>query len=556
MKKLLTLLLALCLLCGCALAEPGPLQWTEDMLTEIYGYSYEEAQAFQYEDDGEGTVTCWPETHPGWKYTLRYDQNGWTDMITPFQTGVGYYPGEGTVRAALNGIRQAGWLNRWSPESKAALQAHCQEQGIRPQMSLLSVLSDENSTPAQAVCAFFESCYGPNALWPAALTEWRDSVLAEYGLALPEAQAPSAGIRRVDIPGSDAHAVTFYREAPQELKQAFSHPMLDGWELLCGCLKAYDTLPDTRGLAAFEKPGKRLLVLLCHRSGEWEVMPLGENALYAQGELTITCDTGVRFYLNYTLNDHETAQFAVVPSTYLMNGDRTFTPSLYCRIEEYIRVDSAARQVTRILPDGWRIYVGQLGDTPEQWTADAQYPAYLGAVDINDFPTTLEEAQSVRLLPLALESGSLAMAGDVHLRSQTSSRSKDLGMIKAGALLPVLDTLPGEPWAWIHTQLGPLSGYVASVYTQGDPSTSPPLPVAKTKKEVPLKKGTGLLDGTVQTLPAGTRMHVVLEDDSWYYVAIPQGELRWFMDMNSTFGYVKKADVAVVGMACQLGWIN
>ena len=45
-------------------------------------------------------------------------------------------------------------------------------------------------------------------------------------------------------------------------------------------------------------------------------------------------------------------------------------------------------------------------------------------------------------------------------------------------------------------------------------------------------------------------------DGSWYYVAIPQGELRWFMDMNSTFGYVKKADVAVVGMACQLGWIN
>ena len=49
-----------------------------------------------------------------------------------------------------------------------------------------------------------------------------------------------------------------------------------------------------------------------------------------------------------------------------------------------------------------------------------------------------------------------------------------------------------------------------------------PLPVAKAKKSIQLKKGTGLFDGAVTTLPEGTKMHVLAESGNWLHVMVPQ----------------------------------
>ena len=80
------------------------------------------------------------------------------------------------------------------------------------------------------------------------------------------------------------------------------------------------------------------------------------------------------------------------------------------------------------------------------------------------------------------------------------------------------------------------------------------LPVVEAQKEIPLKKGTGLFDGTVQTLPAGTKMHVIIENDDWLYVDVPQGEIGFLMDVEGNFGYVRKTDVTFLPAIPGLDW--
>ena len=81
-------------------------------------------------------------------------------------------------------------------------------------------------------------------------------------------------------------------------------------------------------------------------------------------------------------------------------------------------------------------------------------------------------------------------------------------------------------------------------------------PVAKAKKEIEVKNGTGWFDGSAGTFPAGTRMHVIFEDGDWLYVDIPQGEMNWMMDPEGTFGYVRKSDVIQAATACHLDWMD
>ena len=69
-----------------------------------------------------------------------------------------------------------------------------------------------------------------------------------------------------------------------------------------------------------------------------------------------------------------------------------------------------------------------------------------------------------------------------------------------------------------------------------------------------LKNGTGLFAGTVASFPAGTKMHVVMEDGDWLYVDVPRGEMEYLMDPEGTFGYVKKEDVLMASMICMLDW--
>ena len=83
-----------------------------------------------------------------------------------------------------------------------------------------------------------------------------------------------------------------------------------------------------------------------------------------------------------------------------------------------------------------------------------------------------------------------------------------------------------------------------------------PLPVAMCRNTVRLKSGTGLFSPTVSELAAGTKMHIILDQNAWLYVVVPRDERTsdWLMDADGTYGYVKKADVVIAAMESQLEW--
>lgn len=131
-----------------------------------------------------------------------------------------------------------------------------------------------------------------------------------------------------------------------------------------------------------------------------------------------------------------------------------------------------------------------------------------------------------------------------------------------GTLIPVQDTIPGDPFPWIKTTVGQMKGYVCEQYTSasGEASFSAnhaiPLAVAQAQRDIALKSGTGWFDRTVQQLPAGTRMRVIMDQGDWYYVVVPRPEHTsdWLMDVSGTYGYVKKAEVQVGTLGVQLDW--
>ena len=69
-----------------------------------------------------------------------------------------------------------------------------------------------------------------------------------------------------------------------------------------------------KGLAAFEKDGKRQLTQLSCLDGQWIIHPLGTNALYPAGDYRVTFDAMQNaFAVQYRLSDDETASFYLSP---------------------------------------------------------------------------------------------------------------------------------------------------------------------------------------------------------------------------------------------------
>ena len=559
MRKAILLILLL-LMASTALAEYDPIQGAKNDLTEVFNYTVEEAEAFEFEDNGIDTVRFWPKEHPDWVYTLYYDSYGSTGGDTPFY-GEQYtpYPGEGTVNEVLRRAREGHWWADWNDDARAAYQQACIDQGLGYNESMLDAIQNPNVTGADALQAFLTRCYGPEYQWTPALVSLRNELLTQNGLTLPEAKKPETGIKAWQAKeqnGATITRTTFYREVPEQLEEAFAHPKLAGWQCLCGALwqndgqfRDHPHTPYGSGLAAFEKDGKRLLVILDNDRDLWTVIPVGENALYTDYDLTIH-DEPAGYSLEYALSDTETARFQVIV-TNKEGGCRA-----YCQITQYERVQKdgeALRIEHNNYGEGWTASLYTEGERSALASKRLELPPYLGVLDIQEFPTTMAEFEQDRPSPIPAGYG---MTVGVHLRAKTSSRSKDLGTFLPGALIPILAELPGDPDPWYRTDVGGLQGYVSSNYVKKDSNYMLyPQTVAQTKRAAALKKGTGLLDGTVTELPAGTKMHLVLENGNWYYVCVPREEIGSFMDVQGTYGWLRKDDVITAGMVCQLEWM-
>ena len=555
-KRIWILALVFLMLISNASAQADSIrEFAENCLTEVLGYTVDEVKDFVFEEREDGVLAYWPKEHPTWVYTTAYKNNIPWHSTTPFDTGYTGFCGENAVRGLLKTIREKKWISQWSEENKNAFLEACLENNVRISTELYLA-----ETAAQALQGFFESCYGPTAGWTEALWELRDSVFAEYGLTPEETPFHVPGVRsfsrRRDYQKDVLRTYTLFEGGayPEELKEAFSDPHLTGWTCHSGALRYDDSEQNPgerngKGLAAFEKDGRRQLVQVVYWDGQWTVYPLGANALYPTGDYRVTFDAQhTAFAVQYRLNDDETAAFYLSPDQAWQNQSILF----YTAINSYERVNRKT---------GEAVWIGLYSSGMPTWQKElplaemvANFPSYLGVIPITEFPTTLEASR--RSVFSGMPEGYVYSVG-VNLRTQRSSRSASHGVLNAGTLLPVLERLPGDPSEWIRTKVGFLEGYVVETYVRDGQTQSArlnALPVAEAQKEIPLKKGTGLFDGTVQALPAGTKMHVIIDNGDWLYVDIPQGEIGSLMDVNGTFGYVRTGDVTFLSIIPGLDW--
>lgn len=571
MKRIVLWIMTCLLMAGLgtahALTGEEALEKVSGYLTEVYSYTTEDAEKFEAYAEliPEGWyITYWHQDHPEWAYSAVYhsDNERLTNTLTPFYHNDQYdqYPGEGSVREGLNRARKNGWFVIWEDHMRQELVHYMKEWGITPTQRLSEGLSTGKITPGNALHEYFVSCYGDQLKWTPALKQWHDAEMEYYGFTLTDDEPVTEGIitwKDTGYNDLEVEMTRFIGEVPEALKEAFSHPKLEGWTCLCGATAQNAENRFGYGIAVFEKEGIRLLTALrCEADGSgWWISPVSEQALYTDRKLYIlpeSADSKNRFTIVYDVSDSETEKLNV--SVGNMDDKR-----LDVFVNQYFRMDEATGNGLMIQFDSAVkaiVYENHRKKTEEQ--SNAAFSTAMSMLDMADFPTSLEELKAFEqeLIPEGY-----ALVRGVHLRQKTSSRSKDLGEYNAGVLAKVLGTEPGDPWMWYHVQIGRAEGYMASSYVDEAVNEKTAyvinhvLPVAQARKELKLRKGMSRLSGTVQTVPEGTQMHVLADcDGGWLHVSIPQGAFSWNMDLNGTDGYVREKDVKLGGTPIALEW--
>ena len=75
-------------------------------LTEMFGYTAEEAEGFVTQTQADGSVRFWPEGQPDLVYTLYVDEGSQVAAVSPFETGFTRSDSEKAVRRFLRAIRE------------------------------------------------------------------------------------------------------------------------------------------------------------------------------------------------------------------------------------------------------------------------------------------------------------------------------------------------------------------------------------------------------------------------------------------------------------------
>ena len=253
----------------------------------------------------------------------------------------------------------------------------------------------------------------------------------------------------------------------------------------------------------------------------------------------------------YRLSETETERFLVRTGTRRMEN----LEGLGCSLLEYSRMDSATGEgfwLDVASGSASKAVVYHADGRVQEDTITAPIPYSLEWLDVNAFPTTLTQCWQLKADELP---EGYALSGGVHLRASTSSRGKDLGNYENGVLVKILGQEPGDPHPWYRVRVGSREGYMCSIYVHDDPQAyaNRRAPVGKTTKEVRLKDGASLLSRTVQTLPEGTRLHVLADCGSKLHVMIMEDE-NAPMPASGVDGYLPKDTVQLALTALQLEW--
>lgn len=567
---LTALLLIPCVALGTSLRDDA-LRYAKSCLTEVYGYTAEDADAFTFEiEESDDGVTVTYFNHPGWEYRVTRSADGSLSATSPFVTVPLYdaYPGESSVRQGLYAARENGWFTRWDDESvRSGMAAWLKQWGITPTPALADGMANGSLTAAQALSEYFLSCYGPESAWPQALTEWRDEELDSYGFVSEPVSQPSEGVRT--YPLEDVQVTEFSGETPPELASALSNPNLSGWTPGSGAYVVRQGHEST-GLTVFERGEERMLCSLWHGADGWFFLPVGDKVLLPGREVTVRYGGGGAFELCYPISDAESESFSVTPIARAASENHTLR---YCRLNGYVyeNADTGAFfQIDSKTGDAgvschWyrmtsRASAGQAATVSY---TPVLLPLFLDFWDISAFPRT--EAAFYEAEGDVLPDG-LGVVTGVRLRRETSTRSDILGDYFSGVTVEVLEELPGDPYPWYHVRIGRTEGYMSGIYVAypGSVCSMEPLqnesslpPMAAVTVDTALKAGTGWFDKTLADLPAGTRLRVLAEQGDWLHVTVADGPMGWLaLTDGLEDGYVKAADVRMAATEAQLDWME
>lgn len=463
-------------------------------------------------------------------------------------------------------LEDQGWLGSWQEGGLSAFRAALHEaSNIFPSLALRAGLEHGDISPAQAIGQFFVSCFGDKTLRTQAAQEWEEQVMARHGLQ-PAAPYQIAANKAVAFDRGSGYVMSLTRFdelPPSQLEAAFAHPRLTGWKLLGGAISEHpihikESEARNTGVAAFERDGRRLLVMLLGiPGGGYRVLPVGEGALRKDLPPSLGFgENGYYFTIEYQDQEGWLTRFTISPQRSTLQGH------FVCRVHSFERIHQEhgnsfeARSTFR----GWELYEYKANMQVKEAVQPGGILAYMEALeDAQSIPTTLEGWMG---LPQRLLQEGIASLGGVNFREKTSSRSRNQGYFLPGTLVKILGYESGNPDPWLKGQIGSLTGYAAMSYVnapeheRGQPlSGTAPLPVARARADMDLKKETGLFAGSVTHLQGGTRMHVLSEQGEWLYVAVPREELGWLMDVDGSFGYVKRDAVDLAATRIQLAWM-
>lgn len=553
-KRLLAALLALGLMHGAACAKEAEVteesrQTVYDLLNASYGYTQEEAQAFeisQWNLDEAVKLIYFPSDHPDWRYTVKIGPGEEWAETSPFDLldERERYPGEHVLREGMRLAVQQ-WLPGWEQGGQAAMSAWMWQKDIVATARQQEGFATGSLPAGNALHELLVSCCGETFHWPLALLEWEKEALSGLGLSLTDSR--TRGTVRFPMQTffrAKAEVLRFEGEIPEELRQALSAPELAGWTPLCGCLLSTGGLQT--GLAALERDGRRLLVMF-RRSGQdapWRLFSLGETGLYADRDFYITAGSNGRmFEIVYPLSATEREVFALYCQEDID----------LCRVDGYLRINDLGCDGAEVAYDkdnGYTVIMTYADGRHQYRKVEKAANPYLPGFDANAFPKTLSDCWQA---PESLLPEGYGVTHEVHLRAGRSTRSKDLGMYFAGTVVRILGEEPGSPSNWYHVRVGSVEGYMSCDYVDDlreNPcaATRAVLPVGEAVRETVLKEGTGWFAASKATLPAHTRFHVMAERGDWLHVMIPQGEMGWMMDPTGLDGYIRAEDVRYVSL--------
>ncbi len=191
MKKWIITLVALLMLFTVSHADKATeeelIQIAQSLLTEVYGYTQEEADSFTYnisDEDKLWLVRFYQST--SWVYEAKILKSdlSFSSYKTPFGTSSVSKASENSVRALLHEMEENDWFSKWNADSKQALgETLAQYSDIHINNSMDRGLQTDGYTPAQALEDFFLSCYGERAYWsPKTLVAWRNATFEAFGL--------------------------------------------------------------------------------------------------------------------------------------------------------------------------------------------------------------------------------------------------------------------------------------------------------------------------------------------------------------------------------------